>query len=88
MTAMKTITPLIVLMLAACQTTDRPQPVESKSAIDNSIAAAQAKPKTPPPAAVMPDSVQRELQSSALLSSLSPNQPSEHRSDAIGEKAK
>uniref|UniRef100_UPI003D0CE8C7 pilus (MSHA type) biogenesis protein MshL n=1 Tax=Shewanella sp. TaxID=50422 RepID=UPI003D0CE8C7 len=81
MTAMKTITPLIVLMLAACQTTDRPQPVESKSAIDNSIAAAQTKPKTPPPAAVMPDSVQRELQSSALLSSLSPSQPSERRFD-------
>lgn len=45
MTAMKTITPLLVLMLAACQTTDRPQPVESKSAIDSSIAAAQNKPQ-------------------------------------------
>ena len=81
MTAMKTITPLLVLMLAACQTTDRPQPVESKSAIDTSIAAAQNKPQTPPPAAVMPDSVQRELQSSALLSSLTPSQPSERRFD-------
>ncbi|MCG9747995.1 pilus (MSHA type) biogenesis protein MshL [Shewanella sp. Isolate8] len=81
MTAMKTITPLLVLMLAACQTTDRPQPVESKSAIDTSIAAAQNKPQTPPPAAVMPDSVQRELQSSALLGSLTPSQPSERRFD-------
>ncbi|QYJ98046.1 pilus (MSHA type) biogenesis protein MshL [Shewanella alkalitolerans] len=81
MTAMKTITPLLVLMLAACQTTDRPQPVESKSAIDSSIAAAQNKPQTPPPAAVMPDSVQRELQSSALLGSLTPSQPSERRFD-------
>ncbi|MXR69292.1 pilus (MSHA type) biogenesis protein MshL [Shewanella insulae] len=81
MTAMKTITPLLVLMLAACQTTDRPQPVESKSAIDTSIAAAQNKPQTPPPAAVMPDSVQRELQSSALLSTLTPSQPSERRFD-------
>ncbi|MCG9739726.1 pilus (MSHA type) biogenesis protein MshL [Shewanella insulae] len=81
MTAMKTITPLLVLMLAACQTTDRPQPVESKSAIDTSIAAAQNKPQTPPPAAVMPDSVQRELQSSVLLSTLTPSQPSERRFD-------
>ena len=80
MTAIKTITPLLVLLLVACQTTDRPQPVESKSTLSQSIANETAK-QIPPPAAVMPDSVQRELSSNALLSGVSSVMPAERRFD-------
>ena len=80
MTAIKTITPLLVLLLVACQTTDRPQPVESKSTLSQSIANETAK-QVPPPAAVMPDSVQRELSSNALLSGVSSVMPAERRFD-------
>lgn len=80
MTAIKTITPLIVLLLVACQTTDRPQPVESKSTLSQSIANETAK-QVPPPAAVMPDSVQRELSANTLLSGVAPVMPTERRFD-------
>ncbi|QYJ86502.1 pilus (MSHA type) biogenesis protein MshL [Shewanella mesophila] len=80
MTAIKTITPLLVLLLVACQTTDRPQPVESKSTLSHSIASETAK-QVPPPAAVMPDSVQRELSANTLLSGVSPVMPTERRFD-------
>lgn len=80
MTAIKAMVPLVALLLVACQTTDRPQPIESKSTLAHSIAIETAN-QMPPPAAVMPDSVQRELSSSSLLSGVSPVMPNERRFD-------
>lgn len=80
MTAVRTITPLLVLLLAACQTTDRPQPVEAKSALSSSIAQQQVQAEIPP-AAKMPDSVQRELASASMLGSVAPMMPPERRFD-------
>ncbi|MCK8045815.1 pilus (MSHA type) biogenesis protein MshL [Shewanella sp. 1CM18E] len=74
------ITPLLSLMLVACQTVDRPNPVESKQALADSLAAQQAPAATPPPA-VMPDDVQRELSSDNLLAGYTPARPTERRFD-------
>lgn len=80
MKVITTVTPLLALVLVACQTTDRPLPVESKSALDSSMIQQNEKLATPP-AAVMPDSVQRELSASSLLAGVSPSMPSERRFD-------
>jgi len=80
MRAIYIITPLIALLLAACQTTDRPQPVESKQALSDSVQAEQNKTVTPPPA-VMPDAIQKELASTDLLRGLSPILRTERRFD-------
>jgi MSHA biogenesis protein MshL len=67
MTALKFIPPLLSLCLLGCQTSDRPQPVESKSALSQSMAAPErAAPPMPPQ---MPESVQRELHGQDLLAS-------------------
>ncbi|GIU41048.1 pilus (MSHA type) biogenesis protein MshL [Shewanella sairae] len=80
MRSMTNITLLLSLMLVACQTVDRPDPVESKQALADSLVAQQAAPSTPPPA-VMPDEVQRELSSNSLLEGYTPSQPTERRFD-------
>jgi len=80
MRAINIITPLIALLLAACQTTDRPQPIESKQVLSDSVLAEQNKTKTPPPA-VMPHAIQKELASKELLSGLSPVVRTERRFD-------
>ncbi len=80
MRAINIITPLIALLLAACQTTDRPQPVESKQVLSDSVQAEQNKTTTPPPA-VMPHAIQKELASKSLLSGLSPVVRAERRFD-------
>ncbi|GGI68754.1 pilus (MSHA type) biogenesis protein MshL [Shewanella hanedai] len=80
MTAIKTITPLLAFLLVACQSFDRPRPVESKSALNESIETVKNQSKTPPPA-VMPESVQNELSSQNLLSGLAPSVKTERRFD-------
>lgn len=65
MTAIKYITPLLSFLLMACQTTDRPQPMAAKEALSTSMQAASQ--PTPPPPAVMPDAVQRELNANTLM---------------------
>lgn len=74
------ITPLLSLMLVACQTVDRPNPVESKQALAESLAAQEVAPATPPPA-MMPEDVQRELSSDNLLAGYTPAKPIERRFD-------
>ncbi|ABZ78393.1 pilus (MSHA type) biogenesis protein MshL [Shewanella halifaxensis HAW-EB4] len=74
------ITPLLSLFLVACQTVDRPNPVASKEALAESIAADKAANATPPPA-VMPEDVQRELSSDNLLQGFAPARPTERRFD-------
>lgn len=69
MTAIKTITPLIAFVLMACQSTDRQPPVESMSVLTQSIQT--DKHSTPPPPAMMPESVQNELALQHLQSELS-----------------
>ncbi|GIU23829.1 pilus (MSHA type) biogenesis protein MshL [Shewanella schlegeliana] len=75
------ITPLLSLLLVACQTVDRPNPVASKEALAESIAADKAANATTPPPAVMPDEVQRELSSGNLLEGFAPVRPTERRFD-------
>lgn len=79
MKAIKYFTPLLSLCLVACQTTNRPQPEASKTALAASMATATA--STTPPPATMPDAVQRELNSGALLSGLTPALETERRFD-------
>ncbi|MGE6435608.1 pilus (MSHA type) biogenesis protein MshL [Shewanella baltica] len=79
MKAIKYFTPLLSLCLVACQTTNRPQPEASKAALAASMATATA--STTPPPATMPDAVQRELNSGALLSGLTPALETERRFD-------
>lgn len=79
MTAIKYFTPLLSLCLMACQTTDRPQPMASKEALSASMQA--AKQSTPPPPAVMPDAVQRELNTNTLMGSLAAPMETERRID-------
>ena len=82
MRSMTYITPLLSLFLVACQTVDRPNPVESKQVLAESLATKEAATATPPPPpAVMPDDVQRELSSSSLLEGFAPARPSERRFD-------
>ena len=80
MTALKTITPLLALLLVACQTTDRPEPVASKEVLAESVQAESNKKLTPPPA-TMPESIQKELASAELLAGLAPTQRTERRFD-------
>lgn len=79
MTALKTITPLLTLLLVACQTTDRPEPVASKEVLNQSVQAESSK-RVPPPAQ-MPESIQKELASAELLAGLEPTQRAERRFD-------
>ncbi|MCS6234965.1 pilus (MSHA type) biogenesis protein MshL [Shewanella baltica] len=79
MKAIKYFTPLLSLCLVACQTTNRPQPEASKAELASSMATATA--STTPPPATMPDAVQRELNSGALLSGLTPALETERRFD-------
>ncbi len=79
MKAIKYFTPLLSLCLVACQTTNRPQPEASKAELAASMATATA--STTPPPATMPDAVQRELNSGALLSGLTPTLETERRFD-------
>lgn len=81
MKAIKYFTPLLSLCLVACQTTNRPQPEASKAALAASMATATATASTTPPPATMPDAVQRELNSGALLSGLTPALETERRFD-------
>lgn len=74
------ITPLMTLLLVACQTVDRPNPVESKQAIAESLATAESAALAPPPA-VLPDEVQRELASNSLLAGFAPAKRAERRFD-------
>ena len=74
------ITPLMTLLLVACQTVDRPNPVESKQAIAESLATAESAALAPPPA-VLPDEVQRELASNSLLAGFTPAKRAERRFD-------
>lgn len=74
------ITPLMTLLLVACQTVDRPNPVESKQAIAESLATAENAALAPPPA-VLPDEVQRELASNSLLAGFTPAKRAERRFD-------
>lgn len=82
MTPNKIIIPLFSLCLVACQTTDRPQPNASKTALSQSLSEQQSRPVAPPPPAVMPESVQRELNASSLLAGTSSStMPTERRFD-------
>ncbi|WP_076412166.1 pilus (MSHA type) biogenesis protein MshL [Shewanella sp. UCD-KL12] len=80
MTALIKITPLLALLLVACQTTDRPDPQASKEVLDKSVKAEEAKSNTPPPAQ-MPEAIQQELASSDLLAGIAPTQRAERRFD-------
>ncbi|WP_028775061.1 pilus (MSHA type) biogenesis protein MshL [Shewanella waksmanii] len=84
MTVYKIITPMLALALVGCQSTDRPQPVESKAALSKSVEQTQTQAATPPPA-MMPDSVQRELSSQSLLSGLEPRMQTERRFDVSAQ---
>ncbi|ABM26421.1 pilus (MSHA type) biogenesis protein MshL [Shewanella sp. W3-18-1] len=79
MTAIKYFTPLLSLCLVACQSTDRPQPEASKAALAASMQTANR--ATTPSPATMPDAVQRELNSGALLAGLAPALETERRFD-------
>ncbi|MGI2141104.1 pilus (MSHA type) biogenesis protein MshL [Shewanella baltica] len=81
MKAIKYFTPLLSLCLVACQTTNRPQPEASKAELAASMTTATATASTTPPPATMPDAVQRELNSGALLSGLTPALETERRFD-------
>ncbi|MEZ9819349.1 pilus (MSHA type) biogenesis protein MshL [Shewanella sp. 10N.286.45.A1] len=74
------ITPLMTLLLVACQAVDRPNPVESKQAIAESLATAESAALAPPPA-VLPDEVQRELASNSLLAGFTQAKRVERRFD-------
>ena len=80
MNALKMITPLLTLLLVACQTTDRPEPVAAKEALAESVLAESSKQATPPPAR-MPESIQKELASAELLAGLAPSRRAERRFD-------
>jgi len=74
------ITPLLTLLLVACQTVDRPNPVASKQALADSIAIAETGTLAPPPA-ILPEEVQRELASDSLLAGFTPAKRAERRFD-------
>ena len=75
------ITPLLMLSLMACQTTNRPDPKDSKSAINESLVQAQAPKAVTPPPAMMPADVQRELNSQNSMGAGMPPLPAERRFD-------
>lgn len=88
MSAIKYLSPLLSLVLVACQTTDRPVPMESKQALNEMLTEHQ-KPHetdahqstTPPPPAVMPEDVLRELTANHILADTSAALPQERRID-------
>ncbi|MPY25879.1 pilus (MSHA type) biogenesis protein MshL [Shewanella psychropiezotolerans] len=80
MNALKIITPLLTLLLVACQTTNRPEPVAAKEALAESVQTESSKQGTPPPAK-MPESIQKELASAELLAGLAPSRKAERRFD-------
>lgn len=80
MKAISYITPLLALGLMACQSTNRPDPVDAKASLNESLAqASQPKPVAPPPAK-LPDDVQRELAGQTASTQL-PVLPTERRFD-------
>ncbi|EDQ00294.1 pilus (MSHA type) biogenesis protein MshL [Shewanella benthica] len=79
MNALKIITPLLTLLLVACQTTNRPEPVAAKEALAESVQA-ESQQATPPPA-TMPESIQQELASAELLTGFAPSRRAERRFD-------
>ncbi|NDO75053.1 pilus (MSHA type) biogenesis protein MshL [Shewanella sp. SE1] len=72
--------PLLALGLAACQTTDRPNPAASKEALRDSLAQQNAKAVVPPPAS-LPPGVQQELNADGLLAGLAAPMQTERRFD-------
>ncbi|BCV35124.1 pilus (MSHA type) biogenesis protein MshL [Shewanella chilikensis] len=72
--------PLLALGLAACQTTDRPNPAASKEALRDSLAQQNAKAVVPPPAS-LPPGVQQELNADCLLAGLAAPMQTERRFD-------
>ncbi|MCE9783064.1 pilus (MSHA type) biogenesis protein MshL [Shewanella algae] len=72
--------PLLALGLAACQTTDRPNPAASKEALRDSMAQQNARTAVPPPAS-LPPGVQQELNADGLLAGLAAPVQTERRFD-------
>lgn len=72
--------PLLALGLAACQTTDRPNPAASKEALRDSMAPQNARAAVPPPAS-LPPGVQQELNADGLLAGLAAPMQTERRFD-------
>ncbi|MBO2566855.1 pilus (MSHA type) biogenesis protein MshL [Shewanella algae] len=72
--------PLLALGLAACQTTDRPNPAASKEALRDSMAQQNARTAVPPPAS-LPPGVQQELNADGLLAGLAAPMQTERRFD-------
>lgn len=72
--------PLLALGLAACQTTDRPNPAASKEALRDSMAPQNARAAVPPPAR-LPPGVQQELNADGLLAGLAAPMQTERRFD-------
>ncbi|WP_044735300.1 pilus (MSHA type) biogenesis protein MshL [Shewanella algae] len=72
--------PLLALGLAACQTTDRPNPAASKEALRDSMAQQNARAAVPPPAS-LPPGVQQELNAEGLLAGLAAPMQTERRFD-------
>ncbi|TVP09491.1 MULTISPECIES: pilus (MSHA type) biogenesis protein MshL [Shewanella] len=72
--------PLLALGLAACQTTDRPNPAASKEALRDSMAQQSARAVVPPPAS-LPPGVQQELNADGLLAGLAAPMQTERRFD-------
>ncbi|HDS1196651.1 pilus (MSHA type) biogenesis protein MshL [Shewanella algae] len=72
--------PLLALGLAACQTTDRPNPAASKEALRDSMAQQNARAAVPPPAS-LPPGVQQELNADGLLAGLTAPMQTERRFD-------
>ncbi|GAB1060426.1 pilus (MSHA type) biogenesis protein MshL [Shewanella algae] len=72
--------PLLALGLAACQTTDRPNPAASKEALRDSMAQQNAMAAVPPPAS-LPPGVQQELNADGLLAGLAAPVQTERRFD-------
>ncbi|GAB1098977.1 MAG: pilus (MSHA type) biogenesis protein MshL [Shewanella algae] len=72
--------PLLALGLAACQTTDRPNPAASKEALRDSMEQQNARAAVPPPAS-LPPGVQQELNADGLLAGLAAPVQTERRFD-------
>ncbi|MGI2260231.1 pilus (MSHA type) biogenesis protein MshL [Shewanella sp. GXUN23E] len=72
---------IIPLLLAGCQTVDRPQPVAAKEAVKEMMTAQQTQRTAQVPPPVMPDAVKRELATSGLLQNQVARVPSERRFD-------
>ncbi|WP_262409369.1 pilus (MSHA type) biogenesis protein MshL [Shewanella algae] len=79
-TRLASMLPLLVLGLAACQTTDRPNPAASKEALRDSMAQQSARAVVPPPAS-LPPGVQQELNADGLLAGLAAPMQTERRFD-------